>query len=421
MATKIIMPQGGQDLTEGTVVSWLKNEGETVKKDEVICEVETEKAVFEVSAPSDGVLLKIMTPAGEVAKVFSAIGFIGEAGEQLGLKETPDKKDEKKAATTKEIDISAIRKRLGKEQEVQSKRIKASGRAKKRAKEKGVDLTKIQGTGPGGRIVEKDILAFLEKTEATPTPAPVAQPVSIPPQSAAAPALPKNLQDSRVEPMSKMRKIIARRLQQSKQNIPHFYATVSVEMTDALKLREELNAQVSADSPARISINDMIVKAAALALEEFYQVNCILQDDYLIYLNKISIGIAVALEEGLIVPVLPDVDILSLKGIAKKTKELLAQAKVGKIALTQGSFTITNMGMMDVENFAAIINPPESAILAISSVQKGVVVSKTNDISIRDIMKMTISADHRVVDGVLAAKFINKIKYHLQNPKTLLT
>jgi pyruvate dehydrogenase E2 component (dihydrolipoamide acetyltransferase) len=192
-------------------------------------------------------------------------------------------------------------------------------------------------------------------------------------------------------------------------------------MTDALKLREELNTDLAADSPAKISVNDLIVKAAALALEGFYQVNCMLQGDDLVYLDDINIGIAVGLGEGLVVPVLAKADVLSLRDIAKKTKELVTLAKSGKQAnFAQGSFTISNMGMLDVENFAAIINPPESAILAVGTIQKSVIVSDNNDLSIRDMMKMTISVDHRIVDGAVAAKFINKIKYHLQNPKTLL-
>jgi pyruvate dehydrogenase E2 component (dihydrolipoamide acetyltransferase) len=420
MATKVIMPQGGQDLTEGTVVQWLKQEGETVQKDEVICEVETEKAVFEVTAPCDGVLIKITAQVGEVAEVFSAIGYIGEPGEQVPVDAPAQKPAAPPTETSGKPDIAAIRKRLGKDRPSKSKRIKASGRAKKLAKEQGVDLAAVQGTGPGGRITENDIQTYLEQAAApaastvvTPS-EPAPPPPASPPTTAAVPG--------KTVPMSKIRAVIARRLQQSKQTIPHFYVTVTAEMTAALKLRQELNAQLPAESPAKISINDMVVKAAALALEEFYQVNCQLQDNNLVYLDTINIGIAVSLEDRLVVPVLTDAEVLSLKGIAKKSKDLVALAKAGKQAdMARASFTISNMGMMDVENFAAIINPPESAILAVSSVQKGVTVSEHNDLSIRDLMKMTISADHRIVDGVLAARFINKIKYHLQHPQTLLT
>ena len=220
-------------------------------------------------------------------------------------------------------------------------------------------------------------------------------------------------------PMSRMRKVIARRLQQSKQTIPHFYVTVTVDMTDAIKQREALNAK--ADKDSKISLNDMVVKAAAIALGEFPQVNCKIDEDNLIYLEDINIGVAVGLDEGLVVPVLPEVDTLSLKGIAKKIKELVNLAKAGKQAsLTTGTFTISNMGMLDVDNFVAIINPPETAILAVDSVRKQLVVAADDSFRVRDTMRMTLSADHRAVDGVLGSKFVNRIKHGLQNPQTLI-
>jgi len=192
-------------------------------------------------------------------------------------------------------------------------------------------------------------------------------------------------------------------------------------MTDAMKFRDGFNDRLEAGDDRKISVNDMITKAAALALEEFYQVNCMLQDENIIYLNDINIGIAVALDEGLIVPVLSGADRLSLKEIAQKTGEIVSLAKAGKQAsLAPGGFTITNMGMFSVENFVAIINPPESAILSVGSIEKKVVVGDDSTLRIRDMMGMTLSVDHRVVDGALAAQFVNKIKYHLQNPKTLL-
>ena len=216
-----------------------------------------------------------------------------------------------------------------------------------------------------------------------------------------------------------MRKVIARRLQQSKQTIPHFYVTVAVDMTEAIKLRVELNNKAGGNN--KISMNDMIVKAAAMALGEFPQVNCKVDEESIVYMEDINIGVAVSVEEGLLVPVLPEVDTLSLKGIAKKTKEIAGLAKTGKQAsLTPGTFTVSNMGMMNVDNFIAIINPPETAILAVASTRKKLVVSEDNTMQIRDMMNMTLSADHRAVDGALASQFINQIKYCLENPQTLL-
>lgn len=418
MAEKIIMPQGGQDITEGRVLRWHKAEGDPVKKDEVICEVETEKAVFEVKSPIDGVLLKIVVPAGKVARIFSTIGFVGQASERIELEDEEDAVAEKKAvaADTSEtgIDVAALREKVAAKGKDKQGRVKASGRAKKLADQRGIDISLVEGTGPKGRITEKDVLAYLEKGPAVAEAVPVA---AAEPAPSTAPAVAAALRGQTV-PMNRMRKVIARRLQQSKQTIPHFYVTVTVDMTDAIKEREALNAK--ADKNAKISLNDMVVKAAAIALGEFPQVNCKIDEDNLIYLEDINIGVAVGLDDGLVVPVLPEVDNLSLKGIAKKTKELVNLAKAGKQAsLTPGTFTISNMGMLDVDNFVAIINPPETAILAVGSVRKNLVVAADNSFRVRDTMCMTLSADHRVVDGVLGSKFVNRIKYGLENPQTL--
>ncbi len=404
MATKVIMPQGGQDIAEGRVVSWLKSEGDPVKLGEIICEVETEKAVFEVESPADGVLLKIVVPAGEIAHIFSTIALIGEPGEKIELDKLPA--DEQREDTG--LDISKIRQRVDARDKKDKGKIKVSGRAKKIATQKGVDLSAIEGTGPKGRIVAKDVLAYLEQQTAA-----TSRALKF---TASSPTIKGDR--GRAVPVSKMRRVIARRMQQSKQTIPHFYVTVCVEMNAALKLRHTINQTAE----PKISINDMIVKASALALEEFYQVNAIIQGDEIVFLDDINIGIAVGLDDGLVVPVLPKANKLSLKEIAQQSQEITSMAQAGKQPnLEPGSFTVSNMGMMNVENFVAIINPPESAILAIGSTEKKVVVSNNSDFSIRDVMKMTLSVDHRLVDGVLASKFINKVKYHLQNPKTLLS
>jgi pyruvate dehydrogenase E2 component (dihydrolipoamide acetyltransferase) len=411
MAEKIIMPQGGQDITEGRVVRWLKAEGNQVKKGEVICEVETEKAVFEVESPVDGVLLKIIVPAGKIAQVFSTIAFVGEAGESVDLEdvESAEKEEKKEVAG---VDVAALKRKVAAKSKGRKEKVKASGRARKLADQKGVDITLVEGTGPKGRITEKDVLAYVEKKAAAPAPSTKV------PEPAPATAAAVDVRGKTV-PMSRMRKVIARRLQQSKQTIPHFYVTVAVDMTEAVKLRVELNNKAGRNS--KISMNDMIVKAAAMALGEFPQVNCKVDEESIVYMEDINIGVAVSVEEGLLVPVLPEVDTLSLKGIAKKTKEIAGLAKTGKQAsLTLGTFTVSNMGMMNVDNFIAIINPPETAILAVASTRKKLVVSEDNTMQIRDMMNMTLSADHRAVDGALASQFINQIKYCLENPQTLL-
>jgi pyruvate dehydrogenase E2 component (dihydrolipoamide acetyltransferase) len=411
MAEKIIMPQGGQDIKEGRVVRWHKAEGEPVKKGEVLCEVETEKAVFEVESPVDGVLLKIVVAAGKIAPIFAVIGIVGAGGEKIDLDEIESEEDKEVAA----VDIAALKKKVAAKGAGKVDRVNASGRARKLADQKGIDISQVEGTGPNGRITEKDVLAYIEKIAAAPESA-AAAPAKLesPPAAVAATDL-----RGKTVPMSRMRKVIARRLQQSKQTIPHFYVTVAVDMTTAIKLREDLNAKVDGDG--KISMNDMVIKAASMALGEFPQVNCKVDEENIVYLQDINIGVAVSVEEGLLVPVLPEVDTLSLKGIAKKTKEIANLAKAGKQAsLTPGTFTVSNMGMMNVDNFVPIINPPESAILAVASIRKQLVVSADNTIQIRDMMNMTLSADHRAVDGALASRFINKIKSSLENPQTLL-
>jgi len=416
MAEKIIMPQGGQDITEGRVVRWHKAEGDPVQKGEVICEVETEKAVFEVESPLDGVLLKIVVAAGKIARIFSAIGLVGTAGESVDLEdEEEDATEEKKEEKGGGNDVAALRKKVAAKYKGRKDQVKASGRARKFADQKGIDISNVEGTGPKGRITEKDVLAYIEPAPAAPEPAATAHAASEPPK---APASATDMRGKSV-PMTRMRKVIARRMQQSKQTIPHFYVTVTVDMTDAIDQRKGLNAKV--DKNSKVSMNDMVVKAAAVALSELPQVNCKIDEDYLVYLEDINIGVAVGLEDGLVVPVLPEADTLSLKSIAKKTKELVNLAKAGKQAnLTAGTFTISNMGMLNVDNFVAIINPPETAILAVGSVRKNIMVRADNSFQIRDTLSMTLSADHRAIDGVLGSQFVNKIKYYLENPQTLL-
>jgi pyruvate dehydrogenase E2 component (dihydrolipoamide acetyltransferase) len=408
MAEKIIIPQGGQDITEGQVVQWLKSEGDEVKKGEVICEVETEKAVFEVESPADGVLLKIIVPAGQKAKVLSTIGLVGAAGENVELEEEDAVEDKKIIG----IDVAALRKKVVAKGRASKGQARVSGRARKLADRKGIEIAHVEGSGPKGRITEKDVLAYFETAP-------------IPPESAAAPyessKAPAGAADIRGKsvPMTRKRKVIARRLQQSKQTIPHFYVTVTVDMTDAIQQRKEHNTK--GDDDIKVSINDMVVMAAAIALGEFPQVNCKIDEDNIHYLKDINIGVAVGLDDGLVVPVLPEANTLSLQGIAKKNKELVNLAKAGKQAnLTAGTFTISNMGMLNVDNFIAIINPPETAILAVGSVRKNIMVAPDNSFLIRDTMSMTLSADHRAIDGVLGSQFVNKIKYCLENPETLL-
>lgn len=387
MATNIIMPQGGQDITEGLVVRWFKKEGEPLRRGEVICEVETEKAVFEVEAPGDGVLLKIVAPAGTKVRVFAVIGIVGAPGEAIDS----DLPGTAPAPADHAIDIAAIRRRAA-GRVGEPEKAPASGRARRLASERGVDLSDVTGSGPGGRIVEKDILLHVEKRK-----------------------LPVEALRGRSTPLSPMRRTIARRMGQSKQTIPHFYATVSADVTAALERRDRLQRETGAD----ISVTDLILKATALALRAFPAMNCRLQADQIVWLDDVNIGMAVMRDDGVMVPVLTRVDRLGLEDIARRSAVAAAAARAGRQAgLEPACFTVSNLGMLGVDSFTAIINPPEAGILAVGRIEKRPVV-KNDEVCIRSMLTLTLSVDHRIVDGALAAKFIAQIRHHLENPITL--
>jgi len=388
MATRIIMPQGGQDITEGVVVRWIKAEGEPVRQGEVICEVETEKAVFEVVSPVDGVLLKIVAPAGARVPIFALIGVVGEPGETVPEEAFATEPP----AARRRPDVAALRRRLS-DGGAQGDELKISGRARKLAAEKGIDPREVTGTGPGGRVIEKDVLLLMEKRR-----------------------IPVAALRGQSEPLTRMRQAIARKVLLSKQSIPHFYATAAVDMTAALSLRESLK-----DAGRSLSITAWVVKAAALALRAFPRVNCRIQEDRLVVFEDVNIGIAVELDGGLAVPVLARADTLSLAEVARRSEELVAAAQAGRQpSLDPATFTVSNLGMLGVDSFIAIINPPEAAILAVGAIRKQPVVTAEGSIQVGAMMNITLSADHRAVDGALAAHFVNHIKDRLENPQEMI-
>jgi pyruvate dehydrogenase E2 component (dihydrolipoyllysine-residue acetyltransferase) len=389
MAVKIIMPQGGQDITEGYVVRWFKKEGEPIRRGDVICEVETEKAVFEVESPSDGVLLKIVAHAGTKVPIFAVIGVVGAPGEQVDLDQLLSG-----PAAERTLDVSAIRSRVRGAAGEADDRLKITGRARKLASATGVDLSGLTGSGPQGRITEKDVLLHVEKRK-----------------------LQVQALRGQAKPLSRIRQTIARRMVQSTQTIPHFHVTLSADATAALALRE----RVSGETGEAVSVTDMIVKASALALHETPAVNCRLLGDQIVYLEDVNVGIAVTLDDGVMVPIVAEADRLTLIEIARRSRELAALARQGRLTCAEPAcFTVSNLGMLGVEAFTAIINPPETGILAVGSVQKRPVVQNDTEIRIRDMLTMTLSVDHRVVDGALAAAFISRIRHHLESPQALL-
>lgn len=399
MTNTIIMPQGGQDIEKGRVVTWLKSEGDQVSKGEVICEVETEKAVFEVEAPADGQLLRIIVGEGEEAPIFSALGYIGAAGEIIPEESKPTAAEVGKQVEKPEQAPPAHKMR----EKVRGGPV-VSPRAKRLADEKGIKIEDILGSGPGGRITEKDVLGNLEAESARATGSSIATP-----------------EHGRIVPMSRIGKVTARKMRQSKQTVPHFYVSLSVDMTKALRFRTSFNDQLRGLQGELLSITDLIARSCVLAFQEYPELNCTVMDEVnLILWDDLNIGIAVAVESELVVPVIPGIDRLTLGEIAEERQRLVNKAKVGKqSSLEPSRFTISNLGMFNIDQFIAIINPPETAILAVSSIVKRPVALDAEQVGLRDTLTLTLSIDHRAADGVLACQFLNFIRTVLESPELL--
>ena len=408
--TEVIMPKMGDGMEEGTLLEWLKNDGDKVKSGQVIGSIQTDKATLELEAPASGYLKGILLAAGGTVPVGKAIALILKEGETVPSDWGSGNVSSSSSITLSQPEVTDVVTAASSSTAVVSTvsdtRVKASPLAKKIAAELGVDLASIQGSGPGGRIVQKDVTSS--------TLAPVAAKVSAP---AFAP-LTATAEDS-VYPLNKIRQITAKRTQESKQQVPHFYVTVEVDVEKILGLREMFEAEGS----GKVSINDFVVKACALALSEMPQVNAAFQGDKLLLHGGVHVGIAVALEDGLTVPVIKNASLKPLRQISSEVKDLAKRAKDNRLSmdeLTGSTFSISNMGMLDVDNFLAIVNQPNAAILAIASVRKKVVVNDQDEIEVRSRMNITGSFDHRVADGAVGAKFVNAVKTYLENPTRLL-
>lgn len=413
MVSEVVMPKMGYDMTEGTIVRWVKQEGDEVKHGEVIAEVETTKVTVEVEAYGSGVLRKIVVREGQTVPVGEVIAIIAGRDEAI-----PGSEEKAPPAVKEKAPTPAVRPAetavAAKEKEEGAARVAASPVARQMARQQGVDLRRVKGTGPGGRIIREDVETFLKKR-----PAEVPRPAPTPAEVAPATAAPHDIPHEDRE-LSRIRQAIARRMAESKRVAPHFYVTSDVDMTEALKLRQSLNAL--ADERGKISVTDMLVKAAARTLREFPEANASFADGKLRVYHRINIGVAVALDQGLVTPVIPDCDKKPLSQIAQEAKEVVERARTGRLRpddLTPGTFTISNLGMFDVEEFAAVINPPEAAVLAVGSViPRPVVVD--GEVKVADRMKVTLSADHRVLDGAVAARFLQRFKLFLEQPLHLV-
>lgn len=412
--TEVIMPKMGDGMEEGTLLEWLKKDGEKVKSGEVIGTIQTDKATLELEAPGSGILSGILLEAGGTVPVGKAIAMILKEGESIpagwgtGSGSTPVSASSAPAEVAAVVETATAA--TASTPPVSTERIKASPLAKKIAKEQGIDLATITGSGPDGRIVQKDLAGAPAATVSTPAVAAVKAPAFAPITASG---------EDTVISLNKIRQITAKRTQESKQQVPHFYVTVEVDVEKILSLREMFEEEES----GKVSINDFVVKASALALRDMPQVNSVFQGDKLLQLGNVNIGIAVALEDGLTVPVVKNVDQKPLRQINAEVRDLASRAKGNKLSMDElsgSSFSISNMGMLDVDNFIAIVNQPNAAILAIASVRKKVTVNDEDEIEIRSRMNITCSFDHRVADGAVGAKFINVVKSYLENPSRLL-
>ncbi|MGB9976700.1 dihydrolipoamide acetyltransferase family protein [Thermovenabulum sp.] len=436
MAFEVKMPKLGTTMTEGTIVRWLKKEGERVEKGEPLLEIQTDKVNLEEEAPESGILIKVFYSEGQVVPVGENIAVIVKEKEEYNpLQEG----NEALSGKTEEIPLETHEiLEAPKESDNAIQKIKASPAAKRVARENGVDLKEVTPSGPEGRIVERDVISYLEKIKTTPVAKKIAEEKGIDlsdikkqegERITKEDVLKKIKEDlSLMEnvkriPLSGPRKIIADKMKKSKIEAPHFYLTLSVDMTNAIKLREELSVKIEKLTGVKLSLNDILIKSAGRALKEYPMLNSSIEDEFIIIKEDINIGLAVALEEGLVVPVIRNADKKGLSEISKESSELILKARSGKLLPDDyqgGTFTISNLGMFGIEEFKAVINLPESAILAVGKIVKTAVVDENDELKVKPIMKLTLSCDHRIIDGALGAKFLNRIKELLENPMEML-
>ncbi|WP_106133233.1 pyruvate dehydrogenase complex dihydrolipoamide acetyltransferase [Mongoliibacter ruber] len=424
-ATVITMPKMSDTMTEGTIASWLKKVGDDVKSGDIIAEVETDKATMELESYEDGNLLYIGVEAGDSVDIDGVIAIIGEKGADYEtlLKahksksetsepsskadKTEEKKTEKADSPKAEDKKEETKPSLSSSTTEDGARLKASPLAKKMASDKGIDISLVKGSGENGRIVKRDIENF--------TPA-AAQSATQSVEGSAAPAV--GQESYKEEKVSQMRKVIAKRLAESKFTAPHFYLTMEINMDKSIEARKSMNEV----APVKISFNDMVIKAAAAALRQHPKVNAAWLGDKIRYNDHIHIGMAVAVEEGLLVPVIRFADSKSLSQISNEAKSLGGKAKNKELQPKDwegNTFTISNLGMFGIDEFTAIINPPDACILAVGGIKETVIV-KNGQMQIGNVMKVTLSCDHRVVDGAVGSAFLLTLKGLLEDPVRIL-
>ena len=400
MQVEVIMPRMGQGMEEGRVLSWLKPVGAAVKRGEVIAEIETDKAVVELESFITGTLVEILLTEGDTAVIGEVIAYIDDGRTELTIAPTPDLKPAETGLSEPSESIAPNEREEETKPGLRKERVDVSPVARRLAREHGLDLAQVQGTGPGGRIVKKDIKALLDSQHLTS----IAQ---------------VGIDQAKRVVLPRRKQAIARRMLESKTTAPHFYLSMDIEMERALLLRDSLK-----NRGVEISINDLILRATTLALVSYPNLNASFAGDEIHIHQNINLSIAVALEQGLITPVIHNCKELSLIDLAAAVKELVSRARTDHLRpvdLEGGTFTVTNLGMFGVKHFAAIINPPQSMILSVGSVRRVPVFDMQDHVVPAKILAATVSADHRVTDGMEAAYFLQTIKSLLEDGFVLET
>lgn len=449
MATIVIMPKQGLMMEEGTITSWLKKEGEAVTAGEPLFEMETDKLTITMDAEASGTLLKILHPEGDVVPITQPIAVLGEPGEDVSALVGGDAAPAQAAAPAEAAPAPASEAPAPAVERAPGERVFSSPRARLRAEENGVNIAAVPGSGPDGLVIERDVNAYMaNKPAVTPLAANIAKaqgvdlsgvtgsgsngkikvfdlPGGSPAAAPAAQESPAAVQQSRgtrTEKMSGMRKAISRNMLASKETNAQTNHRIKVDMTAAIALRKQYK-----DLGIKISYNDIIVRACAKALADMPIVNASVEGDSILYHDYVNVGTAVSVPGGLIVPVIKDADIIGLSGIAARSAALIEKAREGRLTDADyhgGTFTVSSLGMFDLDDFVAIINPPESAILAVGKIAKTPVVVTDEEgedaIVIKSMCALCLSYDHRIIDGAEAAKFLQKVKNYLQNPVLLI-
>ena len=422
MAINILMPALSPTMEEGTLAKWLVKEGDTVQSGDLLAEIETDKATMEFEAVDEGVIGKILVTEGsEGVPVNTPIAVLLEEGEDASAAIEPKTAPSVSPAPPKTEDVPEPIMQAPAAKQPEGARVFASPLARRLADQNNIDLSQVTGSGPNGRIVKADVEKTDARSAAAPvTPAPKAA-ISASPDADAI----KKIYEARAYeeiPLDGMRKIIASRLTEAKQTIPHFYLRRSIHLDKLLKTRAEINKGL-ADTGQKLSVNDFIIKASAKALQAVPACNAVWAEDRILQMKASDVAVAVAIEGGLFTPVIEDAENLQLTTISAKTKDLASRARDRKLAPHEyqgGSFSISNLGMFGIENFDAVINPPHGSILAIGAGMKQPTVGEDGQIAIATVMSVTLSVDHRVIDGALGAQFLNAFAGFMENPLSML-